>query len=162
MERPPDGEKFACAWPRRGPPAAAGAGAATALPLPLPKVGNDELHYKPFDELYGSAPDPCLPAKSANARRPIDTGSNSHNSGWAANPVRFVMSCRFCSKSRCIFGKRPLARAEKAALADVEYTCGAELFSEGPTGACRRALHKKAELRDRHGDALLPVHVERS
>ena len=65
----------------RGPPAAAGAAAATALPLRLPKVGNDELHYNPFDELYGSAPDPCLPAKSVNARRKRDTGSNSHNSG---------------------------------------------------------------------------------
>ena len=53
--------------------------------------------------------------------------------------MRGVITCAECNRPRCIFAKTAPGKREIAAIdsyaSEVEYSCGAPLFSEDATGA---------------------------
>lgn len=102
------------------------------VPLPLKKQTgpNDELHYKPFDELYGTHPN-HMEQPSLRDSKPDRKGKHSI---YTANRARSFLHCSNCSKRRVIYlenAQQSLSKDEKAYIKTLNelgmYVCGSEV-----------------------------------
>ena len=108
------------------------------VPLPLKKQAgpNDEVHYKSFDELYGTHPN-HMEQPSLRDSKPDRKGKHSI---YTASRARSFLRCSSCLKRRVIYvenAQQSLTKAEKAFIKILDeldmYVCGSEVTNTSIT-----------------------------
>lgn len=103
------------------------------LPLKKPAGPNDEVHYKSFDDLYGTHPN-HMEQPSLRDSKPDRKGKHSI---YTASRARSFLHCSSCSKKRVIYvenAQQSLTKAEKAYIKRLNelgmYVCGSEVINK--------------------------------
>ena len=99
--------------------------------LPDPMLSEDQIHYKPFQDVYGKKTNECNKPSTQPGRKKEPHGIAFNPSAQTAARVNRIILCQECDKPRVLHSAKKLKLKEleelDRALEDVDYTCGTVL-----------------------------------
>ena len=99
--------------------------------VPLPLLDLTKEHYRPFSDLYGTAPQDNRPSLQLGQSEGRDI-DREHRELFRNTKVRSCIPCQECLKPRVIYSASKPSREQNIAVAQVVesqlYTCGSVLF----------------------------------